>query len=387
MPPRFCTNCGAPLQPQNKFCKVCGTPVPVTKEPDSPVLRPPTLEDMGQTTERTVAVTETHQNRQTNHEQVPVTPETPAVKVKPAYRRGVGTIILAFMVCILVFVWSFGTIALTDTQISLSNDKIDNTLGSVLNTSQLMSVPAYYFFPDVSDPSQTLMEWSVEEIKTNSKSPITITTEMVEEFLDESTLLPFVIDKLGAYVADIRDNTGKSGVSADEIEDLVAKNEKLLHELSGDRYIIDNANIAEMLEEEEWLEYLDAKTLKDASPTAYNLINLGLSYWAIGALCLLGFLLLLVLFLCNRWNFWHTCGDFGTVLIIQSSILLIATGIALWLPQIWVLICGNIGLVASVTTAILQNCFMFHAILLGTGVLLGIMKLIWKKVCQHKAKR
>lgn len=387
MQPRFCTKCGAPLQPQNKFCKACGAPVAVQSPPETPAFHTPTAEDMGQSLQNAaVSVPESPQAKQRNYEYVSSAAETPVAKTRPNYRRGAGTIILAILVCILFFTLSLATIILADTQISLSEQKIDNTLGSVLNTAELMDIPAYYFFPDLTDRSQTIVEWSLKEIETNSHSSLSITTEMAEEFLDDSTLLPFVIDKFGAYIGDIRDNTSRSGVSAAEIEDLVEDNEELLHELSGDKYVFDSNSIAELLEEQEWLEYLDAETLKDEVPVVFNSINLGLSYWALGVFCLLNFLLLVVLFLCNRWNFWHTCGDAGTVLIIEGSVLLIATAISLWLPHIWVLACGNINLLASLTRAVLTNCLMFHAILLGTGILLCVMKLIWKKVCQHKAK-
>ncbi len=372
MQSRFCAQCGTALRPQSKFCKICGAPVGVENSLRPPVsLCDPADDDIGYFPPADMPATQTTMQKSGN-----------------PCRRSIGSIILAVVLCILIFIWTFGAVALTDLRVALSEENISVTLGSVLNPSQLKQLPAHTLFPTITNRSQSIVDWAAKEIEAAYGHSFEITAEMAEDFLCDSTLLPFLIDELGEYILDIRDGTGRSGISASEFQAWVEENTEQIEALSGEKLDEDDsAYITQMLKEQNLLDHLSAQNLKESVPAVYNLLHLGLSWWAVGLFCLLSILFLILLASSNHWNFWHTCGDLGIVLVTQSTLLLLATALALWLPDLWRLICGSNRIIAGVSGSVLECGAGFHAIVLAVGFVLCAIKFIWKKICLRRCPR
>ena len=398
--PRFCCKCGAELRPQSKFCKICGAPVMLWKDPEDTLPADRTAEEIHESVTPAIAlvkndisIPEEKQNAspmKIDSHAVNTEGNSDAVPCKrksaPACRRSVWRVILAAVLCILIFIWSLGAVMLADIQISLSPEKIDATLGSVLNASVLMEIPADWFFPDTAGRSQTVVEWLLDEIEEAYDNSMDITTEIAEEFLYDSTFLPFMIRELGDCILDIRNGTGQSGISVSEIQSFIEDNRSEIEQLSGEKLEAGEIEIiAESLKDQGLLAALEAQNLRATSPTVFNIARLGLSYWGIGIFCMLSLLFVVILAKVNGWNFWHTSGDVGVVLMVIGSVLLCATAFAAWLPDIWFYACGTNDLLANLTSVVLQNGLLFHTVLLVGGIVLCVIKMIWKKMCQRRA--
>jgi hypothetical protein len=397
--PRFCCKCGAELRPQSKFCKICGEPVQVRKDPEDTLPADRTVEEIHASV--TPAITFLKDNISVPEEKQnasPVKIDSHAVntagnsdavpckrKSAPACCRSVWKVVLAAVLCILIFVWSLGAVMLADIQISLSPEKIDATLGSVLNASVLMEIPAGWFFPDTAGRSQTVVEWLLDEIEKAYDNSMDITTEIAEAFLHDSTFLPFMIRELGDCILDLRNGTGQSGISVSEIQSFIEDNRSQIEQLSGEKLEAGEIEIiAESLENQGLLEALEVQNLRFASPTVFNITKLGLSYWGIGVFCMLSLLFVVLLAKVNGWNLWHTSGDVGVVLVVIGSVLLCATAFTTWLPDIWFYACGTNDLLANLTGVVLQHCLLIHTVVLAVGTVLCAIKMIWRKICQRR---
>ena len=446
---RFCHNCGKELKAGAKFCSGCGTPVlqlpekapepvkeevvvaPVVPAEPTPVVEEvaveaPAVEEVAveapaaepvaeevaaevpaepeTAAEEVSAVLDTPAEPAPAAEEVaPVAPaaepaaeapaavaeEAPAPAKKDPYpRRGAGRTILAILLCLFIFLWSLTAMLLYNVRSATSGEQLGKNLESMLNDTDLVSLPAAQLIGDVEDPDITVVEWVIQEISANYDGNVVASEKDIEKFLEKSTFSDFVVAKLELYLNDIYTGSNNFEITADEIEGLLEENADLMEDIFDtplSRNQIDSF-IAE-LEDREVLETLEVSTLKEEMAPVYYGVQIGLSYWVIGFFGVLALLFVLWLAANNKWNMLRTCGDTGITWTVLGSLLCLPGLVTLIVPNIWSDLLGSIPFVDSLLSTILLNGLIPAAILLGVGILLIVVKAVGKKLVLKSAMK
>lgn len=440
---RFCHNCGAKLKENTKFCGICGTPVlqfpepkpeaaasvfqpepeapetaipeptpvvpeptpvmtepePAAVEPEPPVIAaepepvPVVFEPVPVAPEPVPVMPEPDPVVQ-NPEPVssPVTyappeqPEVPVQKKKNRYpARGAGRTILAVLLCILIFIWSFAALGVYDMRRTLSGDALKDSVQDAFESVDILEIPASSVITDVKDPDQSLAGWITAEIQATN-SQIELTEEELAEFLEKSTVLPFLSEKLAACVNDVYRGTETSGITEEEIDNLIQENTPLIEKTIG-RPLQESEirKFTDKIQETGIREYLTASTLKQEISPVYHGMRFVFSYWVIGFFGVLALVFILLLSKTNRWNMLRTCGDLGITWTVLSGVMLLAALFANLVPGVWSTVCGS-GAVGSMTASVLYSGMIPALILLGVSVLLILIKVIGKRIVTKSAK-
>lgn len=316
----------------------------------------------------------------------PEQPEAPVQKKKNRYpARGAGRTILAVLLCILIFIWSFAALGVYDIRRTLSGDALKDSVQDAFESVDVLEIPASSVITDVKDPDQSLAGWITEEIQAGS-SQIELTEEELAEFLEKSTVLPFLSEKLAACVNDVYSGAETSGITEEEIDNLIQENAPLIEEAIGRP--LQESEIQELtgrIQESGITEYLTAGTLKQEIAPVYHGMRFAVSYWVIGFFCFLALICILLLSKANRWNMLRTCGDLGITWAVLCGVMLLAALFANLAPDVWSTVCGS-GAVGSMTGSVLFSGMIPTLILLGVSVLLILIKVIGKRIVTKSAK-
>ena len=301
--------------------------------------------------------------------------ETPSKK-DPLPRRGAGRTILAVLLCTLIFIWSFFTIVLSEVRVATSGSTLTNSLSSAMKDIDLKDISASTLIAGETDPDKTLSDWVVDQIEANYNGRIEVSDTDLDAFIDQSTVGPFLYEKLGAYTHDIYTGSSESGVTAQELEVLLKENAPLIEEVF-DLELSDAEirKIAATAEEAGTLNYLSAEALKQEAAPVYYAAQIGLSWWVIGFAVCQVLLFVLLLALVNKQAL-RTCGDVGITLTVASGILVLA-GLASKILPVFSAELGTFGTVAGI--------LLFGGILpalaaLGAGIVLILVMVIGKAI-------
>ena len=443
----FCHNCGTKLKENTKFCGACGTavltladiapeetPLPVetvAEEPAVQVTEPETQVDIVEPeAEPVIAAAETEPEPAEEVSEAIAEPEIPPVVIafepeveepaadpsvstepqmpaepveacvqvetKPAEtkkkkkdpypRRGVGRTILAVLLCVLIFLWSLGALAIYDVRHFTEGKQFQTNLNGVLENLDLTITPASTVVAGSVDPEQSLAEWAAEKVAEAYDGTVEITEEEMVHFLEESTVLPFFTEKLTAAVNDIHKGTASSDITRKELEDLMWENTELIEQTTGQP--LTETEVAKLADQVEYLgatKFLSAENMrKTASPVYYGMKIL-LSYWVIGFFGGMALLFVLLLAQNNKWKMLRTCGDVGITWTVLSCIMILTALFTKLLPDVWNGI-FQIEAIGSLSSAVLYSGLIPALILLGVSVLLILIKVIGKLIVTKPAK-
>lgn len=447
METRFCHNCGCKVAASAKFCGNCGTalqqppapetiaepvpapiPAPVTPEPEAPkaapsvvftldtleapVPEPPkpavvfTLDSLPEAEAETESAPLPPAEPETSEpEALPepeilpepeVTPEPegdPAPQPKPRpkkgilARRGVGRTILAVLVCILIFVWSFASMAVLNIRLATTGELGVNTLEQALGSVDLTEIPASLVVMDLQDPDLSVAEWIVVQVTNNYQGRVDADPEDLQEFMEDSSVLPFLAEQLRDYLADIYSGTTDSAVTTAEIEALLTADTAVISDIFGEDLTPEDITaIAQAAVDSGALELFSAESLKENNSQVYRIANLALSWYVIGAMGVILLALILLLGAVNR-SVLRTMGDTGITLMVMSAIWGIGGLFVMVLPKVWDSLLYPIRPVGSVLGALLQGSLIPTAAAFGTGVVLVLIKVLGKKIVTKSAKK
>ena len=420
----FCPKCGGKLPENAKFCGKCGTPIsqaPVVRpepiaaaepEPVIPVQPEPIAaaepEPVVPVQPEPIATAEPEPVVPVQPEPiaaaepepvVPVTPVQPELKPAPAPvaveepapqpakgkkpakkyalpRRGAGRTILAVLLCILIFIFSFVAIMLSELRVASSGSTLANSLSSAMKDIDLKNVSASTLIAGETDPDKTLSDWVVEQINDNYSDRIEISGKDLDTFMDQSTIGPFLYEKLGACTNDIFTGSGESGITTQELEDLLKENAPLVEEVFDlELSDADIERIAANVEESGTLNYFSAQSLKQEAAPVYYAIQIGLSWWVIGFVVFLALVFVLLLALVNKQAL-RTCGDVGITLTVAGSILALV-GLA---SKVLPVISAELGIFGTVAGVLLFGGIIPALAALSAGIVLILVMVIGKVI-------
>lgn len=417
---RFCHMCGNKLQGNAKFCGACGTPVlqltpsapePVQPEPvvavpepepvqPKPVVVIPEPEPVQPEPavvipepepiqpEPTAVHTPTTAVPAPQPQEAPA-PVAPVKSKKDRYpKRGAGRTILATLLCILIFLWSFAALVIFDVRQATTGDQLTQNLQDAVDDMDLEKLSAGDMIADAEDPDIPFVQWTLQQITDNYDGTVVASERDIEEFLERATFSSFLTQKASAYVNDVYTGSETSGVTSEELLQLLNENAPLVEEIFGHPlYAQDIEHFVQKVEDMGILENLSAKALEEDYTPVYYGVQIGISYWVVGFFGILAILFTLLLAKTNKWNLLRTSGDIGITLTVMGSLLVLAALFARILPNTWNSLFGSISIIGSLSGAALYGGILPALIITSVGMLLILIHAIGKMIVLKSAKK
>ncbi|MBO4929286.1 MAG: zinc ribbon domain-containing protein [Clostridia bacterium] len=323
MKPQFCSHCGTRLNEDARFCHICGravcSPAIPAQPPEAPVqpISPP--------------IPQPAPAPQSAPAPQP-TPKPKCVWSRPADRpRTAGAAIL----CVLIFLCACLSIGLANLNNLTSESLLEQTVENLVMDLDLTTLPARDVIPS-AEPGQCMACYIAREIEKNYTVPISVGEEDVQEFLEDSNILPFLAEKLSEYTDDIRNDRRGTGITQRELKELLWDNSRYIEKLTGMPLTQkDVDNVLAKADTDGLMRALQAKTLKKDSPVAYAAARVALSDATAVILAVLMLAMAVLVARSYKWNIFQACGSVGKALAISGGISLGLTFVALLLSLIW----------------------------------------------------
>lgn len=246
-------------------------------------------------------------------------------------RRTAGISVL----CVLICLCSLLIITLLTARNVTSEDHLQTAMEDMLTDVDLTQVPAADLVPD-ADGDESLAAYIVREIKKNYVVEVDVEEEDVQKFLEDSSVIPFLAEKISGLADDVRNNSRSAGITKRDISKLMWDNQEHIEKLVGVKMTQkDVDSVIANLDQEGLLEDLSAKAIKDEEPGAYTGVQVLLSDLTIIGLFVLILGMAALIAMGYRWNVCRTCGSLGATLMVSGGIFLLLCGASYILAMVW----------------------------------------------------
>lgn len=311
-----------------------------------------------------------------------------APKVRKGYpSRSGGRTVLAVLVCLLIFVWSFACLTLLNTRLATTGAQGEKTLTTVISSLDLTTLKTELLVNNPQDPNASMADWIAGKITENYQGRVELDPEDFKVFWRKSCFPGHLASHLTACLQDVYTGSDTARITAADIQMMLQTDAALIDEVFDEQLTEeDMAMIAEAAVKSGILEQISAKAMKETSGGLYTATRVGLSWWVIGAAGLILLLLILLLGKVNR-SALRTFGDAGITLMVMSGIWCIGGIVILLMPDLWNAAFYGIRPVGSIIGALLSAGLIPAAAVFGTGTLMVIIKSIGKAIVTKAAKK
>lgn len=437
---RFCGSCGAPVvNPDQEATPVAAEEIvsvpPIAEEP---VSAPPVVEETSPEAEKTPPVAP-----ETPEEPVASEPAAPEIPSEPLYaapitrehirtaatpaaaqpmpfgnksargssasysyatpervanpvrnkavrpRRKFLAVFTSVLLCILLLTAMLPTYALITVRNSLQKE----TFLAIMQRTDLNQIPASVLDEyDEELEDLTLAELFCETINEDAGYSLEegvwedITPADLNRLLKETTFLEFTAEQMEGLINAILSGKKTYGIPVQAMEKLLEDNlPYLAEELNLPLEEDEIEDLAEELIESGDFDDIPIYSEMDSEVrSALEIINLILSVYALGALCLLMLLLVLLLFAVNHRDPLYALRDTGIVCVLGTVFPLLAVLGGRGLVAFAAGKDGIVYIVATVLSCVLESSLTVTASVFGAGVLLLIINGIARKVQKKK---
>lgn len=250
---------------------------------------------------------------------------------KVAARRTPAVTILCVLLCLI----SVLTITLLAVRNITSEEQLKASVERVLEEVDLTEMPASDLIAD-ADSDESVAAYIAREIKRNYVVDVDIEEEDVQKFLEDSTVVDFLAEKLSSTADNIRYDSLRATITKDDVEDLMWDNKKQIEKLVGvELKQADVDSVLDNLEREGVFENLETVNIKEFEPAAYAGVQVLLSNVTLIVMFALILLLCVLIVLCYKWNVCRSCGSVGVTLMVSGGIFLLLCGASYVLTMAW----------------------------------------------------
>lgn len=423
----FCTKCGAKLEEFGKFCSRCGAAVP------PPVVLDPPRDDDGTVLVRTMPqpvtpAEEPHipQPRQNSLAQEPqqsspvqepvpqepvevpvageepvyvppIVPPDPVKKVKKAKTKKehkplplFARRLLSALLCLLLLVSTLGATVIAIVRRGTSQEALTEMLVNI----ELSDIPADTLIGD-ADEDASLISWLRNQLAFQHMlyGFYAVSDSKMEKYLD-SEIMPFVAEKLNEYVSSIYSGSYDASISEKELTKAVQNSRGYLSKKLG--FSLSDEECSSIVD---WLgDYgLEGEDLYETSDLSYLMeegigsldvilpvVHTLTSYWMLALLCLVAVVCVVLLVLVNRKALPVLAWAGGTLTLAGLAIGF-PVSIAAKLPRVWTALCNGSELVGVPSGVLLSKGQPITTAILGTGVVLVAISIVWKLIRKKRA--
>ena len=331
----FCPNCGTPHTPDSRFCTNCGYILATPKPAPAPK---------------------------------PVKP--PKAKKN---RRTAGISILCVLMSLLI-VLSMGLLTVRNVT---NQETLGNAVQDMLLDVDLTQIPASEIMANAEE-GQSMAEYIAREIERSYVIEVHVDEEDVQTFLENSDFMPFIAEKFGNYVDDIRNDRRGKGISEQELSELMWDNRYDIEKLVGIPLTqTDVNNVIQKMNQQGMMRDLRAGTLKSTAPEGYAALQIALSDVTIAVLAAVLVILALLIAMGYGWNICRACGSVGMTMLISGGVFLILglTGLGLKLAV-------N-SLLTYLIGVVLQGGLTFSVVIFVLGAVLVAVDQVTRRSSQN----
>ena len=237
--------------------------------------------------------------------------------------------------CVLLCLISVLTITLLAVRNITSEEQLKASVERVLEEVDLTEMPASDLIAN-ADSDESVAAYIAREIKRNYVVDVDIEEEDVQKFLEDSTIVDFLAEKLSGTADNIRYDSLRASITKDDIEDLMWDNQKQIEKLVGvELKQADVDSVLNNLESEGVFEDLKTVNIKEFEPAAYTGVQVLLSNVTLIVMFALILVLCVLIVLCYKWNVCRSCGSVGVTLMVSGGIFLLLCGASYVLTMAW----------------------------------------------------
>ena len=348
-----------------------------------------------------------------------------SARKKPHIVLRILTQFLSFVMCVVLLASLLGTVVLADLNRIMSKNGMETLVGALVAPAPqrmtavvgaggvLLDEPTV---PDISDVPEDiltggdsaenvskLVSWLYNEIAKSSDKPLTVTEEQIQALVQEPAIYAFIAGKLAGFADDFINNTQNTTVTTEEIMAVLEENkplieEKLDTELTDETMVNLEKSVHKLVEEQDLTGTIQNQVFESVENAINNsMASTGMSWQQIQpvvqfvcsdallyiaiAVCVVLMLLLLAL------NFYNIPGGLTWIAIpciLVGGILAAALALATTIPT----------LIPAVPAAAMQVLGSFskallpiHGAVLGFGLLLLIVAIIWRAIRKAVARK
>lgn len=345
-----CPVCGKVLTPEMLFCNECGAPVAKTLD-EEPVPVPQ-----------------------------PVAPAT--AEPAPAPRRKSSGCLGAFfsvLLSIIIFVVAIPAMLIGEVRMMFSSGGLENTINAISLEDIIIETE--------EGIKTSVVDYAADFVDELVGEEINVRTQDIQEFLEESTLVPFVSEKLAAVADVVFTGEIESIITKDDALKLLEENSKLLEEYGVELNQEAREELVEMLEEEGTFDMLSTEKLFPDAEPALEIVREVMSYKTLGSLALVILFLGLIIMLINWWDKSAALSYVGVTFIILGIIFTIPGIIAMAASDVILGLLAGMEYVGVIVSAVLKANLVVPVGVLVLGIVFVVIRAIVKSVIDKKAAR
>lgn len=342
--------------------------------------------------------------------------------------------LIAFVLCVAMFVVSLAGVLILNVRTIVSRDGISSIVNQLVGIESasgpvrpVLAVGAgAYQNEDASENNVTgsLVDWAYGILKEQLGEEMTVTREQVQTFVQESTVKDFVVDKVAGLVEDFYSGDNETTITVEEVLEMMEENKQILEEQFGIVItqetvdfvgaLLEETEILEPLKEDGLLGYIE-KTMTESQQPApapeggvvdkddtdleafgtettdlsvvqiMEMIRMATSYETVAVLAGAFVLMMLLLFVVTHFSFPATMADTGVVLLLVGLIFGLPTAVCLYNPQMVGAMLGEPA--AGIVSLIFGATAGLNFTVLGLGFALIVGAIVVKILLVKKAKK
>lgn len=290
---------------------------------------------------------------------------------KPKNKSKTLTTIFTILLSVCLFITSLLSIVIYDVRNAVKEDNLKKMLDDV----QAVDV-----IDDTGMVSDSDLERFYELL--DKKYDIEMSDRELDSFIDDSTIKPFIADKIADFCEEFFEGDAELKIRKSEIVRLIEKNRDVI----GDEFGVylweeDIYDIAEWITPLDEVVLVDSTYLEDNIPAVYYISNIGLSYVTMTVLLVLSALIIFFM-IKNSWS-QALCGV-GIDFVIIGGLFGLVAMFAVWITPLWNLMWGN-SLISALVGEFMAINAVAGIVLLVLGIVMLVLRGLIKKYLVKKS--
>lgn len=385
---KFCNLCGSRLSDETGECmnSLCPgkAPLPVPEEPVAETYYPENNQDYNQNFGRNYNRNQFQQEEPFQNpvpswmtQEVTEEPQTPQVEEKPKKAKKSGskavTTIVTILLSICLFISFLSAVLIYDVRSSMKEENLLHLLSGI-------EVDVEEILDTVDVNNEVKLDGFYNYMEDEHYADIS--NKKMNRFIENSAVKEYVAETLAEFFEDFYDGFGSLKFSNDMAYDLVQENKSTIEKsFNVDLDKDDMKDIAEWIySDKEDLVLINSTIIEEEAPAVYYGATIGFSYGALIVMLLLSALYIYLMFR-NSWS-QATC-SIGIIFIIVGLPITLGAAMAAWIPSLWEVLVGD-SLISMVIGSYVRVIGLVHAIVLGIGVAMLVVRGIIRKIMNKK---
>ena len=357
----ICPACGVRFEDSDKFCNLCGSRlVPfVGEQPADPEPKEAPVQPVRPAQPAYVPPAEARRE--------PVAPAEKPAKQRSVKTVGGGRRFLAGLLCVFLFL----SLLVPAVSFMAKRSLTREGLTEVLNRISVADIRVDPYIDDIDDEC-TAAEMLADEL---SRAGSKLDEEGVAKILDSKPFKGFFAEQLASLVKDISKGKARYAFDINEMNEVLtgSKMQKIYEKEELNVRYSDVRIIDDLFADYGFEEFFNYDTLKEEAPEATKILRYGLDTGIMIAELGVALLFIILIFVANRGRFSLSIGDIGGTVMALGLLLTLVTLIARFIPELWLLICGEEALIADAGGAVLNYNLYFSLIVFGAGLVLAVL--------------